>query len=203
MSPRPTPVRPAPPPVPAAFLAALLTAACLAGAAPSALAHDEGEAAPAVDLAATLGSDYQRVAGRIVQLAEAFPADKYGWRPAEGVRSVSEAVMHVADANFALAAALGVTPPEGLDLEGQELEQITDRERVLEILETSIDHAERALAAAEGTDLNRTVHVFGFDMPAARVLVILDTHAHEHLGQLIAYARSNGITPPWSRGESE
>ena len=23
-------------------------------------------------------------------------------------------------------------------------------------------------------------------------------HAHEHLGQLIAYARMNGITPPWS-----
>lgn len=201
MSPRPHPVRFAPLSVPAAVLTAVLAAACLAGAAAPALAHGEGEAAPAVDLAALLGGDYERVAGRIVELAEAFPADKYGWRPAEGVRSVSEAVMHVADANFALAAALGVAPPEGLDLEGQKLEQITDRERVLEILETSIDHAQRALAAAEGTDLDRTVNAFGFDMPAARVVVILDTHAHEHLGQLIAYARSNGITPPWSRGE--
>lgn len=193
MSPHPTLAR-------AAFATALVTV-CLSLAAVPALAHDEGATAPAVDLAATLGGDYDRVSGRLVQLAEAFPADKLGWRPAEGVRSVSEAVMHVADANFQLAAAFGVAPPEGIDLEGQKLEQITDRDQVIATLKTSIEHAKQALAAAEGTDLNRPLKVFGFEMPAARVLVILDTHAHEHLGQLIAYARSNGITPPWSQGE--
>ncbi len=196
MSPRSTSVR-----SPLAAMTAVFATIFLSLAAAPALAHDEGAAVPAVDLAATLGGDYDRVSGRLVQLAEAFPADKLGWRPAEGVRSVSEAVMHVADANFQLAAAFGVAPPEGLDLEGQKLEQITDRDQVIATLKTSIEHAKQALTAAEGTDLNRTLKVFGFEMPAARVLVILDTHAHEHLGQLIAYARSNGITPPWSQGE--
>jgi uncharacterized damage-inducible protein DinB len=31
------------------------------------------------------------------------------------------------------------------------------------------------------------------------VLELLATHNHEHLGQMIAYARMNGIAPPWSR----
>jgi uncharacterized damage-inducible protein DinB len=192
LNPRPRFARPA--------LATVLAAAfAVLGAAP-ALAHGEGEAAaPAVDLAAVLGGDYDRVSGMLIQLAEAFPADKLGWRPAEGVRSVSEAVMHVADANFRLAASLGVALPEGLELEG--LEAITDRDRVLATLKTSIEHAKQALAAAKGSDLDRKIQVFGFEMPAAQVLVILDTHAHEHLGQLIAYARSNGVTPPWSQGE--
>ena len=148
-------------------------------------------------VSATLGADYDRVAGRVVQLAEAIPADKYGWRPAEGVRTVSEVVMHVAAANYALAGALGVAPPAGADLEN--LEKVTDREQVLSTLKTSIDHAKQALKAAEGTDYNRMVNAFGFEMPAARAVVILDAHSHEHLGQLIAYARSNGVTPPWSQ----
>jgi len=180
-------------------VAALLAAALVLAAVP-ALAHEEGTAG-AVDLAATLGADFERTSGRVVQLAEAIPADKYGWRPAEGVRSVSEAVMHVAAANFALASALGVAPPEGADLEN--LEKVTDREQVLATLKTSIDHAKKALEGAEGTDYNRTVNAFGFEMPAARAVVILAAHSHEHLGQLIAYARSNGVTPPWSQPSGE
>jgi uncharacterized damage-inducible protein DinB len=136
----------------------------------------------------------------VVQLAEAIPADKFGWRPAEGVRSVSEVVMHVAAANYALAASLGVAPPAGADLEN--LEKVTDRDQVLSTLKTSIDHAKQAFKAAEGTDFNRTVNAFGFEMPAARAVVILAAHSHEHLGQLIAYARSNGVTPPWSQPSS-
>jgi len=181
--------------------ALLLAAAVLLTAAPL-LAHGEGEAAAgAVDLAATLGADFERTSGRVVQLAEAIPADKYGWRPAEGVRSVSEAVMHVAAANFALSSALGVAPPDGVDLEN--LEKVTDRDQVVATLKTSIEHAKKAFEGSEGKDYNRTVNAFGFEMPAARAVVILAAHSHEHLGQLIAYARSNGVVPPWSQPSSE
>ena len=31
------------------------------------------------------------------------------------------------------------------------------------------------------------------------VWIVTATHLHEHLGQLIAYARSNNVTPPWSK----
>jgi len=181
-------------------VASLLAAAFVLAAVP-ALAHDEGESSGAVDLAATLGADFERTSGRVVQLAEAIPADKYGWRPADGVRSVSEAVMHVAAANFALASALGVAPPDGVDLEN--LEKMTDRGQVLSTLKTSIEHAKKAFEGAEGTDFNRTVNAFGFEMPAARAVVILAAHSHEHLGQLIAYARSNGVVPPWSQPSGE
>lgn len=180
---------------------ALPLAAVLVLAAVPAFAHGEGGTSGAVDLAATLGADFERTSDHVVQLAEAIPADKFGWRPAEGVRSVAEAVMHVAGANFALAGALGVAPPEGIDLEN--LESMTERDQVLSTLKTSIEHAKKAFEAAEGTDYNRSVNAFGFEMPAARAVVILAAHSHEHLGQLIAYARSNGVVPPWSRPSGE
>ena len=45
-------------------------------------------AAPASGFLAEYGAEVDRVGKQLVDLAEAFPADKYGWRPAPGVRSV-------------------------------------------------------------------------------------------------------------------
>jgi uncharacterized damage-inducible protein DinB len=180
-----------------------ITVLTLLAAVPAA-AHDAPAAAPAAEGAgfqADVAADLQRTGEKLAALAEAIPADKYGWRPAEGVRSVSEAVMHVAAANFALSSALGVAPPDGTDLEN--LEKVTDRDQVVATLKTSIEHAKKAFEGAEGKDYNRTVNAFGFEMPAARAVVILAAHSHEHLGQLIAYARSNGVVPPWSQPSSE
>ena len=67
-----------------------------------------------------MASPYQMVA-----LADAIPAGKYSWRPAPGVRTVSEVFM--------------------------------------------------------------------------RVIV----HANEHMGQMIAYARTMGVAPPWSKNAAE
>ena len=55
---------------------------------------------------------------KFVALAQAIPADKYTWRPAEGVRSISEVFMHVAAANYNLTKVLGVPPPAGLRSKG-------------------------------------------------------------------------------------
>lgn len=178
--------------LPALALAAL----GLALVAAPVLAHDEatgGEPLPEAVLA-----DFDRAAGKLVSLAEAIPAESYGWRPAEGVRSVSETLMHVAAANFGLAAALGVPAPEGVDVSG--LETVTGKDEVLAMLGRSIEHAHKALEPGQAGDLSRQVQFFGNDFTAARVVTILTGHCHEHLGQTIAYARANGVTPPWSAG---
>jgi uncharacterized damage-inducible protein DinB len=134
-------------------------------------------------------------AGKIQQLAEAIPQDKYSWRPGTGVRSVSEAFMHVAGGNYFLMTFAGVTAPAGTS---ENMDAITDRAQVLDQLKRSFAHVRAAIGAASDADLDKPTEMFGQKTTYRNVYLTEVAHAHEHLGQLIAYARMNGITPPWS-----
>ena len=189
-------------PKPSRYLFALAIAVLALAAVPL-FAHDTPPAtaaAPAAppDLKAPYLRNWDYVTGHLVALAEAVPAEKYTWRPAEGVRSVSEVYMHVAGANFYLPSALGVALPPGLS---REMEKETDKAKVVAALKDSIAHARKAVEGADPATLGQEVELFGRKMTRADVLLILLSHAHEHLGQAIAYARSNGVAPPWSRAE--
>ena len=137
----------------------------------------------------------------LVSLAEAMPAEKYSWRPAPGVRSVSEVYMHVALANYYLTSFTGVKMPEGIDREMET--KVTDKAKVVEALKKSIDHLRTAITNTPDADLDQKVKAFGRDLSKRGVFLIALGHLHEHLGQSIAYARSNGVTPPWSASEGE
>jgi uncharacterized damage-inducible protein DinB len=152
---------------------------------------------------AALAADLQRVGDRLGQLAEAVPADKYSWRPADGVRTVSEVYMHIAGANTLLPAGLGAAPPAGLtipenpfDLATEWERNVTAKDDVVAKLKESFVYATQAAPTVQ--DLGAQVEPFGFPASKRTYLLILLTHAHEHLGQSIAYARSIGVTPPWS-----
>lgn len=133
---------------------------------------------------------------KIVSLAEAVPADKYGWRPAEGVRSISEVFMHIAGANYMIPSALGVKPPAGISRDMEKT--VTDKAKVVAELKQSFEHVRKALAEAE--DMSKATKLFGRDSTYGGVQLLIVTHLHEHLGQSIAYARMNKVTPPWSAG---
>jgi len=136
--------------------------------------------------------------GRIIDLAKAIPADKYTWRPAEGVRSVSEVIMHVAGANYYLLAMLGI---KGKEL-SKDYEKETNRDKVLASLKEGMDFAKDAVAKMDESKLDEKVKLFGtMESTRRNTVFILMGHYHEHLGQLIAYARSNGVVPPWSAKE--
>jgi uncharacterized damage-inducible protein DinB len=137
-------------------------------------------------------------AGKLIQLAEAIPADKYTWRPAEGVRSMSEVLLHVAAGNFMIPRRLGGSMPEGFDLKTFET-STTDKAKVIEWLKASIVNATDAIAKLPDAELEKTSKWFDGRMITNReVAIFVGSHDHEHLGQLIAYARMNGVTPPWS-----
>ena len=141
--------------------------------------------------------DFDFSNGRLVELAEAIPADKYGWRPAEGVRSVSEIFIHVAGANFFFAQQFGVGMPDDFGMDAEQ--KITAKEDVIATLKKSQEHIHKAVAkAAAEKNMDETVNMFGKDRTWRSVLMIAGGHGHEHLGQAIAYARSNGVVPPWS-----
>lgn len=136
----------------------------------------------------------------ILGLAEATPADKFGWRPAPGVRSVSEVFIHIAGGNYLLTGFAGIKPPAGLDMEAiQKMEKnVTEKAKVIDELKKSFAHLRAGIAPMPDADLDKSVKFFGRDFTVRGVLLIAANHEHEHLGQSIAYARMNGITPPWA-----
>lgn len=188
----------------------LAIAACLAApaAAQTSGGHDHGTMVmPTSGIRAELIQDVESLERQYLALAEAMKG-KYGWRPAEGVRSVSEVFMHVAAANYMIPTMAGVQPPEAFRAEDtratmgklQALEKITDEAKVVEELRHSFEHVKHAIASTPDGELDTATKMFGQDATKRRVLTVLATHMHEHLGQSIAYARTNGVVPPWSQG---
>ena len=145
--------------------------------------------------------------GRVTQLAEAMPQSTYEWRPMDGVRSVSEVYLHVAFGNYICVTVSGGTVPEevGFVMDfSKETEwdaQTTDKAAIMEKMNKSFDILKERIAALTEEDLNREVEVFGMKTSTRNFIISMIAHCHEHLGQSIAYARMNGVTPPWSKSE--
>jgi uncharacterized damage-inducible protein DinB len=156
------------------------------------------QAAPAsFDIKAQLLSDLQGMKTKYVGLAQAIPADKYTWRPGDGVRSVSEVFLHAALMNFAFTPMAGATPPEGFTRQKYEV-STTDKAKVVDQLTQSFDYSQAAIQKLSDADIQKQLKMFGHDSTAAAVLFFMDTDLHEHLGQMISYARMNGVVPPWT-----
>jgi uncharacterized damage-inducible protein DinB len=176
----------------------LAAATLLAAPAFAARAVKPNGATPAVPkngVRAELLRELDAIEKKTMQLAMAMPASKYSWRPARGVRSVSEVFMHVAGGNYFTAAATSGKPVAS---EAEGLEQIVEKERVLQVLRESFELLRNAMLSTPDTELDRTVRMFGSDMSERAAFMTAINHMHEHLGQQIAYARMNGIAPPWS-----
>ena len=141
-------------------------------------------------------ADLDDVQDKITQLATAMPAERYSWRPAPDVRSAGEVFMHIAGGNYFLATFVGAQPPADLP---KDLERITDKAAVLSEMKRSFDHLRRVIAAESDADLEKSVNLFGKQTTHRYVFTTILNHLHEHLGQSIAYARMNGVVPPWSR----
>ena len=150
-------------------------------------------APPPAGFRAEFLANLDEVQEKIMSLAEATPADKFSWRPAPGVRSISEVYMHIAGGNYFLATFVGTPAPKTNDLE----KRITKKNDVLAELRRSFDHLRTA--ANNVKDLEKPVKMFGNQTSQRGVLVTMLSHLHEHLGQSVAYARMNGVVPPWSR----
>ena len=133
---------------------------------------------------------------KITGLAEAIPAEKYSWRPSEGVRSVGEVFVHVATGNLGIPRMVGIDPPMKME-QGME-KSVTEKAQVVELLKKSFAHLKDVIGRIQDSDLDKATKMFGRESTYRNVLMLLVAHNHEHLGQSIAYARSNGITPPWS-----
>lgn len=133
-------------------------------------------------------------ASRVAQLAEAMPADTYDWSPEEGVRSVGEVFTHIAQANYMMIGSFGIEAP--VDVES--LGSLTEKDEIVAALNESNEFVKNSAADLTDQQLADSYELFGRTLNGEGVLVFILNHTSEHVGQAIAYARMNNITPPWS-----
>ena len=150
--------------------------------------------------------DIVDVQGKFVGLAKAMPAEKSDWRPATGVRSVREVFLHVASDNYLLPSAVGVMPDPSTGIKPTDFATLTafenqklTRDETIASIERSFTHLKKAMSETPDAKLDEHIKLFGQDMTVRQMWVMTTTHLHEHLGQSIAYARMNGVVPPWSK----
>jgi len=140
---------------------------------------------------------FSQSSSKVLKLSEAMPAELYSWSPGDDVMSVGHVFAHIARYNYMyLEDNLGVAVPAGIDLDT--LEEIRDKDRLVGILEESVKHAQKAIEALSSEELTRETVLYGRTIEGWSVLVQLVSHLNEHVGQSVAYARTNNIVPPWS-----
>ncbi|MEO6244398.1 MAG: DinB family protein [Opitutaceae bacterium] len=147
---------------------------------------------------ASLLKSFEESTGKLLSLAEAIPEANYGWQPMEGVSTVGDILVHVTETHYALAERLGTKPPSGIDRKKMSAAMRTKAEAIA-ATKRSVEFMAGVLAAIPADSLLPEVNVFGAKVPKLRVTLLPLDHAHEHLGQLIAYARMNRVVPPWSK----
>ena len=153
-----------------------------------------------------LMKDVADTQSKIVGLAKTMPETTYAWKPAPEVRSTGDVFLHVAADNYFIPAAMGIAPPAATGIDGKEYKSAVafetrkmSRDQIIAELEQSFAFLQTSMAAASDASLEGTIEAFGQKTTGRAMWLSTTTHLHEHLGQLIAYARSNKITPPWSK----
>jgi uncharacterized damage-inducible protein DinB len=170
-----------------------------AGAICSAPQTDAGadHTAPSYDMKAQSLLDLETMQKKFVDLANAVPADKLTWRPSADSRSFAEVFLHVSAERYGILHLMGVDTPAGFD--GKALEKsTTDKAQIVAELNKSWEFAQKTINQMTNADFAKLLPKLGPQANAGDVVYILVADAHEHLGQSIAYARENGIVPPWT-----
>ena len=153
--------------------------------------------APSYDMKAQALVDLQIVQKKCVDLVQAVPNDKLTWRPSPDARSFAEVFLHVAGERYGILSMMGAARPAGFN--GREFEKsTTQKDRIVEELNQSWNFTDKTINGMTNADFAKPLPKLGPQANEGDVIYILVADAHEHLGQLIAYARQNGIVPPWT-----
>ena len=135
------------------------------------------------------------IAEKLVEMAENFPEDKYGYRPTPEVRSFAEHLLHVAEANYILISAA-----QGTKLEKFSPEMYKTKAETLEVLKTSFADGAAVIEQAGDAGMRQLVQHPVVDLMVSQnnLWMIWIEHAGEHYGSLVLYYRLNNLVPPAS-----
>ncbi len=161
--------------------------------------------ASAQGLMTEMHRDVSDVQKKLTDLAKAIPEASYTWRPS-GARSVGEVLVHVAADNYLIPVMMGKPVPASVAINASDMKTLETYEKrkltkdqIIAELDASFAHLHAAMGLTTDANLTQNINFFGQEWSRQRAMLMTVTHLHEHLGQMIAYARSNNIAPPWSR----
>ena len=155
---------------------------------------------------ADLARDVADVEKKMVDLAKAMPEGTMTWRPMPGVRSAREVFLHIAGENYLIPSFMGTAIPAATGIVGTDFKTVDafekrdlKKDQTVADLEASFANLKKTMAADSASTMGKEVDFFGTKMSRQAAWIGTVTHLHEHLGQAIAYARSNKVVPPWSK----
>ncbi|MEO7823760.1 MAG: DinB family protein [Gemmatimonadaceae bacterium] len=161
--------------------------------------------ASAQGLMGEMHKDVNDVQKKFIDLAKAIPEASYAWRPT-GARSIGEVLLHVASDNYLIPVMMGKVIPASVAISATDMKTLDTyekrkltRDQIVAELDASFKHLHEAMGLTTDANLTENIKFFGQDWSRQRAMLLTVTHLHEHLGQMIAYARSNGVAPPWTR----
>jgi uncharacterized damage-inducible protein DinB len=131
---------------------------------------------------------WSEIGDKMVKLAEEFPEDRYEAKPVADVRSFADQLRHVAFWNRYVQKTLRREEADG---QANELPKTSypTKAKIVKVLRSTFDDVAKELTAANGSATNAD----------ADTMVSFIEHSGEHYGQLVMYARLNGIVPPGTR----
>jgi uncharacterized damage-inducible protein DinB len=152
---------------------------------------------PSYDLKGQSLLDLETLQKKFVDLANAIPENKMTWKPSEDTRSFAEVFLHVAAERYGIMKLMGAQVPK--DFDGKALEKsTTDKAQIVQELNKSWEFTQKSIQGMNNADFAKLLPKLGPQANEGDVVYILVADAHEHMGQLIAYSRENGIVPPWT-----
>ncbi len=188
--------------VSSAWCRSLIVAAAFSSAlslATPAAAQDAISKEGAAAVKAAFLADLEVMRGKFVGLAEAFPQDKYTYRPMDGVRSVAEVLALAASEGYAFVPTNFGGKAGATREEMAALRTTTDKAALIAAVNKAFAHAKSELEAVDPATLTGKRTVMGQQRSVVETALMIGGDLHEHLGQLIAYARANRVVPPWSK----
>lgn len=142
----------------------------------------------------------------IVSLVEAMPANKMNFAPTngefKGVRTFGQQAKHISAVLYMVcAAAKGEKPP--VDLGGGENgpDSVASKEQIVKFMKDAFAYARGAAGSMTAEGLTQMVKSpFGQgEMPKGALVSLATWHSFDHYGQMVVYARMNGVIPPASQ----
>ena len=147
-------------------------------------------------------ADFETMRDKFLALAEAFPEETWDWRPMEGVRSVRDVMALMVAEGYLFPRLWGATPPEGVASGfGAEIARVAtlSKSEIIAEMEKAFEHLLASCRDMTEEEQSAETDWFGRKVTATAAMGFAAGDMHEHLGQSIAYARTNHIVPPWSR----
>lgn len=138
--------------------------------------------------AQAINNNFTGLNQKVLEMAQDFPADKYDYRPAAGLRSFGDVIIHIASGNNYGARAGRGEQVKWDDLE-MDAKNFKSKAEIVAALQKSITDATASLKATPAEQFSKTL---------APWLSVIE-HEAEHYGQLVVYYRNNGLVPPESR----